>query len=266
MHGSIAAHKDNPYVWELAQKLRSRGRLPESFNYQPNKESLVDFFLLQSYFEYSRTEKLLVEESFVKKRVYDFYPNSPFIDFITLHDSFSAKNFSVALSAATRLVGAYALNQEFSFARGFALTKLKRYADAIAEFERAIELHGDQDVDILNWLGYALSQLSIDNKDLELNEKAKDLLQKSIDISTNIGVPVDFPLHTLQSLNDDIKAMSPGSKVWLLKVSSQEYSRIRTDDLDKVRRISATIGEKAGRGDYCFIFGDDPLPSVANFS
>ena len=260
MLASVASHKENPYVWELSFQLHRRGRIPRLFDYRPQKANLTDFFHLQSYLQHARGRNLKKEEEFVNTTVKKLYPKAPLEDFVGLHDAMEKKAYSEACHYGETLVAKYPLNPDFSFGYSIALVKMENYEKAITEFERISELHGDSDLDSLNWLGFCQVKLAIQTNNESLAKKSEETLAKAIDMAEDLGIDTDFPIRSLNTVRRSFSGDQDVGKVWLLKVNSSEYGRIRTAPKDKVTHINATISDDAKVGDYCFVFGDDHTP------
>ena len=257
--------KSNPFVWELEFKMlqRTSGSLVHS-RFKKHRDHLLDYFHLETYGKAALLVEDTAELSWVYNKMQELYPKAPFSDLVEFHSYLNTKEFKKALSPAKRLVDRFSLNIEYGFSLGYVLAKEGRYDEAIIELSRVHDLFDEDDLDVLNWLGLSLAKKAVIEEDQKLREKAENVLQKAIDLGIQNGIPVSFPSRELAQLQNHFgkDSISEGKipKFWLLKVDAQKYHRFRTAPLEEVSFFETSLDEKASRGDYCFVFGDDHNP------
>ena len=250
--------RSNPYVWELSSRLSSRSDVIKSASYKKSREKLLDYFHITAYAQEALRSDQRTELNWVYNRIRKLYPESPFPGLLQFQKSLDVEDYETAINVGIELCHAYPLNLEFGFNLGFAFSKAGDHVRAIGEFGRINELYGDEDPDVLSWLGHSLVQQAMAEDDKNLAERAIEVLEKAIGVCESHGLPHGALYQNLRNMEDLLgkeKDWDSG-KVWLLKVSSRRFHQIRTGHEEHIREMDLPLNQQAGPGDYCFVFGD----------
>lgn len=259
---TVRKFSGNPFVWELSYRLMNRiAAKPPKIGFKKYRNSIRDYFHLRSY----ANAALLIEDrdelSWCYNRFLQIYPLSPFVDLSEFHGYLNKREFSKSIPSGRRLTEKFPLNIEFGFEFGYVLAQKGDYGEAIAEFSRLIDELGEDDPDVLNWLGYSMSRKAIKDNDTALKNRAVDVLSKSMNISVRDGIPISFPsrelIHLRKCFNDEHHVEDRIPRIWALKIDPQQYYRIRTCSEEEIRFMETSVNEHAKAGDICFVFGDD---------
>ncbi len=255
---SLKGVSTDPYVWELRHLLDRRLSLkaPRA-NFKKHRHLLYDYFHLKTYALAALRFKDKEESTWAMRRINALYPQSPFCDLVQFHGLIDDKAFREAASVAKGLVDRFPLSVEFGFNYGYALAMNHDFARASIELGRINEFYPDEDIDVLNWLGFSLAHQAVQNNDLGIRKRALQVLRRSIDLSEVLGLPAEFPEREIQNMEGHFEDKSydlERVRFWLCHVNQRQYHKFRTTNL---RSFCVSLGKDAGPGDFCFVVADD---------
>lgn len=260
---SLRDHNKDPYVWELNYRINRR--LSDGItrcNYKKNRDELYDYFHLVAYAQAALATGDDAEIEWVQKRMFDLFPNAPYLDLIQFHYYIDLKEYSRAANIAKELTQRFPLSIEYAFNLGYAHAKDQSYVEAITELSRINDLYPDEDCDVLCWLGFSLARQACQTDDVGLKRRAHAILQRACEKSEDAGIPPSFPHRELSRLQDHFADDDNRSeqRYWLCKVDTKEYTRFRTGSQKSIENFEGCLNKEARRGDIFFIFGDDHNP------
>ncbi|MBF0441576.1 MAG: hypothetical protein HQK54_06700 [Oligoflexales bacterium] len=258
---SLKKEKANPYILELRQLVDSRFHLKNPPIYlQKVQDQIGDYFhfqtLARGYLMRNKQKDLIELLNEIKNQ----FPYSPLPDIFQLHKLMEQGEWRSCKNIAANLSSRFPGNREYGFQLGFISAKLGEYDDALRELNRINNLHEEPDPDVLNWMGFCLTEKAIKEKSNYYKDEARRVLTSAIEISRECGIPVSFPMEQLGRLNNVFGDQQTGNdkgRAWLVKLSPQKFHEIKTARESQIRKIKKAIGDVPRIGDICFLVGED---------
>ena len=262
---SLQKGKSNLYQRELQFWLEARDvdRVPDHswvFQYKSTDyvviEKIARYFAINS--DFSSALKICAAAN-------KNYEKSHLDKQIQLQLIVNLSNWNDALEVSSFLHNKFPQNPTFLHQAGHACFQMKKYKDAIDYLELGREVSNHQDPDILNLLGHAFVERFKASQKEGHYKKAIKALDQSINVSRDMGLPIEYPSNQkMRLMNMQGQETELSGKFWLAKVNAQSFAHIRTKEESEVRYLRKPLGGKAQPGDLCFIVSEDKISRDKN--
>jgi tetratricopeptide (TPR) repeat protein len=253
---------DNPYVAELQGVLATR--TSTSFAMEElwaKRDEIIDYFHMATLAHHFASLNEGLKLDWILERIKSCYQESPLPDFFKYHQLLSAGQAHKACGVIGKLVDRFPGNTEYRFHAGYAAAKSGDYVAAVENLSVAASLTENSDPDILNWLGFSLSELAFSENNRHNLEEARNVLQASIHLSMQLGIPTMFPSQQIVKINNALgdadQRSDKGSRIWMVKLSNSKYLELKSSHEEKIRSINKAMGEDPRPGDLCLLVGED---------
>ena len=224
------------------------------------RDELQDFFHLQTLARGLFLLKDNLKLRWVIDHITQRFRGSPVQDLFDMHIAVDQKNYEKAGQAALALVERFPGNSDYRFHLGYIAVMVENYAMAIKQLSMANDLTDHSDPDILNWLGFALSETAIQEGSRHNLEEARRLLEHSINISIQRGIPATFPNQQLVKVKRALGEKGEEASahhIWMVKLGAHKFYELKTASIGKIQEIRKAMGEGPQQGDLCLLVGDD---------
>ncbi|SMF46751.1 tetratricopeptide repeat protein [Pseudobacteriovorax antillogorgiicola] len=260
MINSLDAEKHNLYFCELRFWLTTRDleqNPDESWLFQ---FKTIDYVVIEKVARYFATNSAYDRSLGVCHAAEKAYAKSHLDKQIQLQLIMKLGCWKDALEASDFLHKKFPQNPSFLLDAGYASFQLKKYKDAVDYLEMGKGVSYEQDPDILNLLGHSYVELFKQSHKESYFKKASKALETSIDVSREMGLPIEYPsnqkMRLLKMKGHNVEITG---RFWLAKLNAQSFAQIRTKGESDVRYLRKPLGGQAQPGDLCFFVYEDKV-------
>lgn len=174
------------------------------------------------------------------------------------------ENWQDSLELSKTLRKAFPGNNTFRYYEAYACFRLDRFQDVVSYLGSGEKSSNQMDPDSLNLLGHAYVELYKEKKSEQLFNRGLKVLNKSMEVLREMGLPIDYPSNQkMRLLNMKGHDVEITGNFWLAKLNAQCFSQIRTKSRSDIRYIRRPLGGYAKPGDLCFFVYEDKFSEGA---
>jgi hypothetical protein len=256
---AILGREHNPYCLEFEQMCARRGfDGAQEFALASSRTNLEDWFHwnsliadLASFGEASDLNDVIncVNRTFV---------GSPALDYTNMHRALDNGYWPGALTAASKLHGAFPDNRDFGFYAAFAAFQCGDLDQALSILRSLGDHMNAADADVLHLTGEILAAKALATDSEILAQQAIQKLDTAARIYRRNGKPIDKALGLIQSLERGIVA-SGGAGIdsngfraprsWMIMMTPSQYANMAMSGDHEIARIVRPMGKEAMPGD-----------------
>ncbi len=251
---SLAESKDNPYAAEFFVAVKNRKAE------QADEETLETLASSDDYFHLNRvfiTYKLSKQSQPTRSAItlmQQRFPGTPKPYEYNLQTSWDTKDWNSAKKQARSLANLYPGNIENYIILGLCALKLHHTEEALDALEKALNMGGAHDPDVLSLLGQTYQRLksSSENQE-EVHQFALKCLTSAQRTLQRMGHDTTVLDCHISKVSTYEESYTENPKIFLVRLDQKSYYEFKHAHVDEIDQINIPLAKPLTPGDFCFL-------------
>lgn len=256
---------NNSYCAEFLTRYNFRFDLDDSAELNLHLESqnkYTDYLSLVYFSNHELTHGSIDTYQELAKKIQLLYPKNPILRLQQMHFSWDQEEYLTSINTAQSLKQQYPGNHQYAFSLGTAQLLNNDLSSAVESFTTSQSLSSVDDVDTSSLLACIYGYIAMNSDDTDIDNTAIGYINQAQNLLKEQGLPNNYLIRLEDQIldrNEDMTNEEPDNqpqaqqKVWLIQLTSREFSRIKTDSQEEVTDLTMNLGVNVLQGDIVLL-------------